>query len=181
MSSRLSLFARLALAALLLPALAGCGPKTNEFAPACPNPAFLRDLADLVRYRPNSQGRDLTDIELRARLVGIRGECQEGSQPGMLDTTLVVAMDLMRGPALQDSTVIVPVFVAVTDGQEILNKEIFPIQFTFPSNVDRITIGTPPIVMAVPVSAGKSGAAYGIIAGFQLTPQERENNRRRGF
>ena len=40
---------RLALLAILLPALAACGPRTNEFPPACPNPAFLRDLSDLVR------------------------------------------------------------------------------------------------------------------------------------
>ncbi|MGE0416180.1 MAG: hypothetical protein AB7O80_05180 [Acetobacteraceae bacterium] len=181
MPSRLYLYVRLALAALLLPTLAACGPRTNEFAPLCPEPGFLQGLADLVRYRPGSTGRDLTDITLRGRLASIRGECQAGSEPGLLDTTLVVTMDLIRGPALENPTVIVPVFVYVGRGQNILNKQVFPIQVTFPSNVDRMTVATPPIVMAVPVSGAGAGAGYDIIAGFQLTPEELQNNRLRGF
>ncbi len=174
-------FRRLAVLALLLPILAACGPKTNEFAPACPNPSFLRDLSDLIRYRPNSPGRDLTDVEVRARLTGLTGECQPGSVPGMLDTTLVVTMEVMRGPAQTGRSLFVPVFVAIIDGEEVVNKQVWQVEVTFPSNVDRLDIATQPIVLGLPVTRSKSGAAYGIIAGFQLSPEERENNRRRGF
>jgi len=42
-----------------------------------------------------------------------------------------------------------------------------------------VAIATPPVQLVLPVSPQKSGAAYGIIVGFQLSPEERELNRHR--
>jgi len=165
---------------LLLPILAGCGPRTNEFPPPCPNPAFLRDLSDLVRYRPGAAGRDLTDLVVRARLTALRGRCEQSS-PNTLDTLVEVNMELFRGPAMQGRRVQIPIFLAVLDGDAIVNKQVFPVDFEFPDNLDRATISTPPVALGLPVSPQKSGAAYGLIAGFQLTDDELATNRRRGF
>jgi hypothetical protein len=49
----------------------------------------------------------------------------------------------------------------------------------FPANVGSVRVVSPPIDMTFPVNASKSGAAYGIIAGFQLTPEEMAANRHR--
>jgi hypothetical protein len=170
---------RCLLPVLLLPLLFGCGPGRNEFAPVCPNPVFLRELSDLTRYRPDSQGRDLTDLVLSARLSAVRGECAEGATSRSLDTTITVTVELVRGPAMRGRVDEVPVFVALNDGDDILNKQIYPVQFEFPSTMERIAITTPLIQLTVPVSPQKSGAAYAIILGFQLTPEEREVNRHR--
>ncbi|MGE0224399.1 MAG: hypothetical protein AB7F35_02155 [Acetobacteraceae bacterium] len=164
---------------LLLPLLFGCGPGRNEFAPVCPNPIFLRELSDLTRYRPGSAGRDLTDLVLQAKLTSLRGECRPGSRTGTLDTTITVTMEVARGPAMLDPNTELPVFVAVTEGEEILNKQIYPVQVTFPSALGRVNVATPPLELTLPVGANRSGAAYGIIVGFQLTPEERETNRHR--
>jgi hypothetical protein len=177
---RLLALPRLALFALLLPVLATCGPATNEFPPACPNPAFLRDLSDLVRYNPASQGRDLTDLVVRARLTALNGRCEEAS-PTLLETAVQVNLELFRGPAMVGRKVEVPIFLAVLEGDTIVNKQIFPVVFEFPSNVDRATITTPPVALGLPITPEKSGAAYGLIVGFQLTPEELATNRRRGF
>lgn len=178
---RLSLLPRLACLVVLVSLIASCGPKRNEFAPPCPHPIFLKDLSDLIRYRPGSTGRDLTDVELRARLVALNGRCEAGSVEGMLDTQVQISIEMFRGPGMQGRMTDVPVFLAVLDGEEIINKQIFPVQFEFPANVDRATIATPPMVLVLPVAPGKSGASYTIVAGFQLTPEDRANNARRGF
>jgi hypothetical protein len=180
MPARLSSVPRLALFALLLPILAACGPRTNEFAPACPNPTFLRDLSDLVRYRPGSGGRDVTDLIVRARLAALNGKCSDLTA-SVLETQIQVTLELFRGPGLVGNKIEVPIFLAVVENGEIVNKQIFPVIFEFPSNLDRATITTPPVALGLPVSPEKSGAAYGIIVGFQLTPEELAVNRRRGF
>jgi hypothetical protein len=49
----------------------------------------------------------------------------------------------------------------------------------FPSNVDRITLSPGEVNLLLPVSSTKSGAAYTVLAGFQLTPDQMTQTRRR--
>ena len=73
----------------------------------------------------------------------------------------------------------VPVFVAVTEGETILDKRTVRMPFAFPSNVDRVTQIPEEMNFLLPVSPTKSGAAYTILAGFQLTPDQVAQTRRR--
>src|SRR5690242_12388724 len=63
---------RAILMAALLPLLADCGPARDQFAPPCPGGVILGDAADLDIYRPG--GRDLTDLVLHAKVIGIQGQ-----------------------------------------------------------------------------------------------------------
>jgi hypothetical protein len=170
-----------ALIAVLLPLLAGCGPARNQFAPACPHPAFLADAADLDTYRPGTAPdgpHDLTDLVLHARIVGVNGNCREGDTKAQLATTVNVVVELTRGPAMAGRETDVPVFVAVTEGDAILDKHVHLMHAAFPSNVDRVTLGTGEIALTLPVSPTKSGAAYTVLGGFQLTPDQLAQRRR---
>ena len=73
----------------------------------------------------------------------------------------------------------VPVFVAVTEGETILDKRAVRLPVVFPSNVDRVTLSPGEVNLLLPVSPTKSGAAYTILAGFQLTPDQMAQTRRR--
>jgi hypothetical protein len=169
------------LLAALLPLLAGCGPARNQFAPACPRPSFLGDAADLDIYRPGTAPggpHDLTDLVVHARIVGVNGNCKEGDKKTQLATAANVLIELTRGPAMQGQETDVPVFLAVTEGDTILDKHVYLVHATFPSNVDRMTLGTGEIDMILPITPTKSGAAYSILAGFQLTPDQLAQSRR---
>jgi hypothetical protein len=74
----------------------------------------------------------------------------------------------------------VPVFLAVTEGETVRDKKVYPVHVVFPPNVDRLFVSSGDIDLALPVSPAKSGASYGIIAGFQLSPDELAVNRRAG-
>jgi hypothetical protein len=116
---------RAALFAALLALLTDCGPARNQFAPPCPGPAILGDAADYDIYRAGGTSRgasDLTDLVLHARIVGIQGSCREGDQKNRLAVTVSVGIELNRGPAMQGRDAEVPVFVAVTEGETILDK-----------------------------------------------------------
>jgi hypothetical protein len=159
-----------ALLAMLLPALVECGPSRNEFPPACPGTAILGNAADLDAYRPDSPGRDLTDLVLHARVVGMRGSCTEGDRSNQLAVTVSVLVELTRGPAMQGRETDVPIFVAVVDGDNILGKYVSLMHASFPSNVDRVTLTPGETNIVLPVTGARSGAAYTIVAGFQRTP-----------
>jgi hypothetical protein len=171
---------RAALLALLLPFLVECGPTRNEFAPPCPGQAILGDAADLGVYRePNSAAgkRDLTDLVLHGRIVAIQGSCREGARKDQLAVTVSIGVELTRGPAMLGREARVPVFIAVTESDAILDKHAYLMRAEFPSNVDRITLSTGEMDLVLPVATAKSGAAYTIVAGFQLPPDQLERNR----
>jgi hypothetical protein len=174
----LSLLPRFLLVAVPLVALASCGPDKDVFAPACPQPRFVQPLSDLVRFRPGG-GQDITDLVLQGRMQQVTGKCEYGDKKTELLTTVTVFIDLQRGIAMPGRHAEVPIFVAVTENGEIRDKKIYNLQVDFPSNIERSSVASPEIDMTLPISPTKSGAAYGIVAGFQLTPEEIAINRQR--
>ncbi len=167
-----------ALACLCLPLLLlGCGPGRNEFAPPCPAPVLLPAVSDLTRYSPTATTHDLTQLVVQARIESLNGSCKAGDDASTIDTTVRIGLSIQRGPAMSGREVNLPVFLAVALGNDVRTKQIFPVHATFPPNVDRLNITSDDIEMKIPVSDKITGASYGLIAGFQLTPAELAENR----
>lgn len=179
MSSRLLSVVRWCVPVLLLPVF-GCGPARNEFAPLCPSAHLVPALADLTRYAGPGPAHDVTDLVLQARVIAVNGSCKAGGDASKLPATVQITLAIQRGPAMKGREADVSVFLAVTEGDTVRDKQVFPVHLTFPPNVDRLTVSSGVIDLDLPVSAEKSGAAYGIISGFQLSPDELTANRQRG-
>lgn len=169
---------KLVAAAVLTALVAGCGASsTAQFAPACPRAGILSDAADLARYRPGG-GRDLTDQIIEGRITGINGNCSYGKTQRDLETKVTVLFTLTRGPAASPTREEdVSVFVALTQGETMIDKKIYPIHVKFPDNAETIRLTSPEIVLSMPISVDVSGAAYAVTVGFQLTPDELGANR----
>jgi hypothetical protein len=161
---------------LLLP-LSACGPERNAFAPLCPTARLIPALADVTRYAGPGPAHDVTDLVLQARVMAVNGSCQAGSDKSVLPAKVQVSLSLQRGPAMKGREADIPVFLAVTEGEVVRDKKVFAVHVAFPPNVDRMSITSPDIDLDLPVSASKTGAAYEVITGFQLTPDELEVNR----
>ena len=160
----------------LLP-LAACGPGRDQFAPLCPAPRLIPTLADVTRYGTPGPAHDLTDMVFQARVISVSGNCQAGDDKSTVVATLNIGLSLQRGPAMSGRDADVPVFLAVTKGEDIVDKRVFPVHIVFPPNVDRLTITSPDITLNLPVNQSVTGASYGVIAGFQLSPDELAANR----
>jgi hypothetical protein len=176
---RSRLLFRLCVPALLLVPSA-CGPARNAFAPACPNARLIPALADLSRFAGTGPAHDLTDLILQARVTAVNGQCTAGDDQSIVPATVQVSISVQRGPAMQGREADIPVFLAVTEGDTVLDKRDFPVHIVFPPNVDRLVATSRDIDLNLPVSPEKSAAAYGIVAGFQLTPDELSANRQGG-
>jgi len=167
---------RVRLAFLLALTLTSCGDYVvgERFPPPCPAAGLVRDAADLARYR--GAGRDITDQVLTARLTGLSGKCQRDGS-GVVVATVTVGVDLTRGPAAPSRNAAVAYFVAVVDGEKILEKQVFNLTAEFPGNTDRLRLTGDEVEMRLPVTPKRSAAVYRIEVGFQLTAAELQFNR----
>ena len=156
------------LLALLL--LDACGPGRNEFAPFCPVPDIPKQIGELARYRGAS--RDPRDLIVRARIFDLPGQCKAGEEKFKVVATAIVAIEVARGPAMEGRVYTLPVFLAVTDASAIYDEIDIPLVVEFPSGLDAVRVTTPAKDIELPVSVARTAAAYGLVAGFRLTPDE---------
>jgi hypothetical protein len=162
----------------LLAILAACGTTDPySFPPVCPKAAAVPEAADLTRF--TAGGTDLTDMVIEARITGLKGKCSR-DQDGRLKVEVTVAMLLARGPAARARSDAVDYFVAVTEGGRILVKDKLQLAVEFPPNVDRVALDGAPLVLSLPTTKTKTGEAFSILAGFQLTPAQLAFNREHG-
>ncbi|KAF0113711.1 MAG: hypothetical protein FD149_2052 [Rhodospirillaceae bacterium] len=184
------------LAGMTMGVVVGCsGTSAPTDRADCPRVVLDRATSSLTRFR-ETVGRDLTDLELEAEIIGYTGTCDHDRDH--VSMTLAVRFIATRGPALEDSTVTWPYFIAVvqtppsatlppseTAAQptilvpKILVKEVFRLASTFPPGQDSIHVRDEDITLALPLRPEESLDRYQIFLGLQLTPEQLNDNRRK--
>jgi len=172
--------AAIAVAAL---ALSACEAFQSAPPPPCPGVAVLGDAATLTKF-VDGPGRDLTDVLYEARLVDAAGACDydvdKDTGDGRLDVEMAVSMEMSRGPANRDGRVEVRYFVALTGrDRDIIDRQLFEGVVEFPGNRTTLLWIDEPVVLAIPLRGGQTGADFRIYVGYDLTEEELEFNRRR--
>ncbi|HVA35842.1 MAG TPA: hypothetical protein VNG52_06360 [Stellaceae bacterium] len=161
-------------AALALPImLAGCFGKTSGETATCPGGTATPGLDVAPQFGPGP-GRTRNDVVAAARILAVKTNCSEES--GGVRVDVDVAFSIVRGsPQLQNTQF--NYFVAVVDSQSTIWNEarfVLPVHFaggeSFQATDDKITIH-------LPLKHPAEGSNYGVVAGFQLTPDQiRFNN-----
>ncbi|MBC7906561.1 MAG: hypothetical protein H7Y60_07415 [Rhodospirillaceae bacterium] len=164
------------LAACLLPLMLGsCALFQKKEVPPCPPIYILGDAAKLTKFRPGL-GRDLTDVEFEAEILGYQGGCTYDEKGALVD--LQVSFALKRGPADTDHKAefnyfaAIPYFYPSPDA-----KGEFPVSITFPEGTNYVRFTDEEVVMRVPVKDKDVINKYEIYLGFQETSEELERNR----
>lgn len=162
----------LVILAALPPLLAACA---NDLGPRCPNVAVLADAGTISTYR--DPGRDLTDLLFSAQITDLSGACGPTDDGQALKTSVTLHLNATRGPASRLGSADLPSFVALTRGDRILDKQVFPLHIDFPPNTDTLLLSTQPVILTVPTPKGVTGPDYTVLVGFQLTPEQLARNR----
>jgi hypothetical protein len=158
--------------------LAGCGSTSEmRFAPSCPQISLLAEGADLTRFA--GTGRDVVDRVLEARLVAVDGACRSGRN-GDVVASLKVQAELRRGPAAQNRRVQLPYFIAVMDGDTVLDRRAFALDGNFAANVDSMRVTGDELELRFPGAGDRGASRYRVIVSLQLTEDELAYNRRGG-
>ncbi len=168
----------------LLATSLGTACSSKDVAPACPRVAVLNGAGSLTRFAPGP-GRDLLDVDFQADMADLVSACRDKQAPDGKPITVVALAPVLvanRGPANRDHQARFSYFVSVVDsGQQILTKQIFPIEIDFSGNRNRVVLrdDDPPITVDVPNPKGVGARGYEILLGFQLTQDEIDYNRKR--
>jgi hypothetical protein len=153
--------------------LGACSSSKDAGLP-CPRVAVVPELGRTTVYR-DGPVRDLTDVRYNAEITDARGSCRYDRAGIGIEMTVDIVGE--RGPAADGDGTDISYFVAITDPQRnILAKEVFPTRIQFRPNERRAGIREE-IEERIPLPEGAVGADYGIILGFQLSPEEAARNR----
>ena len=71
-----------------------------------------------------------------------------------------------------------PYFVAVMDGERVLERREFVLDVAFPANVDALRVGGGELELRFPGAGDRGAAQYKIVVSLQLSEEELAHNRR---
>jgi len=160
-------------AILLAVVVAGC---SNKPIPPCPGVRVDSTTASLTKFR-DGPGRDVTDIEYQAQIVGYKGECVQDDEE--VEVIFDVDFALAGGPAGNAGPVSLYYFVAIPQffpsetGKKILEvKRTLQGRATTPERFTEKSVR-----VKIPLKKDQPAASYDVYIGFQLTAEQLDYNR----
>jgi hypothetical protein len=156
--------------------LAGCnGDKVNN----CPAAVILADASQVTFFRPGAS-QDLSGEAYRVALVGISTDCSINKKTGETDSSYRVNFRATRAPSADAAHYTVPYFVAVTQGDRLIEKRILQVSFDFGPGDSVAAFSESPDDFDIHVENGHQPFEYQLMAGFQMTPAQVEYNKKMG-
>jgi len=147
-------------------ALAGCAgaPKPTLY---CPEVAVLQQANHIVRL--NGDTDELAARIVDARITGVAGTC---AKTGKSEVTVAfrIGFTATRGPAATGDTATLPYFIATTDGNRIIDKEVYSVTFHFKGGAEQAVATTKRIRIEAPNV--QRSADQEVLVGFQLDRAE---------
>jgi hypothetical protein len=168
----------LLLGAVLL--VASCrSPKyldTVKLEPVCPRVGVLGDADRLTEFSAPA-GRDITDIAFDARLMGVKGSCQFDADGQKITLVMDVQFSATRGPSYRGAVNLSYFVATLDDAKNVLGRAQFDLPVRFGSDQVRIEGAEKLSESYALPSKDALGAAYQVLVGFVLTPNQLSYNR----
>jgi len=166
-------------------ALAGCrstqdalqiGEAAERNPGPCPRAFALFDASRIVEIRGDGT-ESFNNVGFTGEINSVRSLCRYfADRP--INGDLTIDFALGRGPAATEATATYEYFVAVTRKNiDVIEKQVFPLNVTFPAGVDRVQITEEIDRIIIPrANDTTSGENFEIVVGFVVTPEQRAFN-----
>ena len=181
MISRIYRIGGMAAATVLL--LSGCSVFRGIFVGSkgkiCPAAAVLVDTSYLTVFRPDLQN-DPAGALYTVSLDGVNTDCSFDNREGQTDSSLHLTFHATHAPIGEAVNYSVPYYVAVTQGDRILRKNNFIAHFNFAPGASTTEFREDVDSTVINLENGKRPYDYEILVGLQLTPAERDYNKKMG-
>jgi hypothetical protein len=172
----------LAILAGLATVLAGCGKDSyfggggELFGLACPLVAILEAPGELTRFSEGKVG-NISDVRFQVRMEITQVSCDIDERAIFVTTD--AKLGVLRGPAETTGEVNFSFFVAILNGQkEVMLRQAFPIVVKFDGQERKIEFEDS-VTFQIDRKKNVDPGTYMIYAGFEMSPEELEFNRRR--
>jgi len=143
----------------------------------CPRFGILKDASEVTRFARGG-GRDLTDVEYRARIQEIGGACDYDD--GQVDLDYVLTFFVERGPAAIATEGSFVFFVAYLDpDKRVLFREERVRPYVFVEGAPIVAIREE-ISFTLDLTGGTNGPRHQVVAGLALSESELQYNRQQG-
>jgi hypothetical protein len=154
---------------LALAALAGCSGSSDNGPPVyCPQVAVLEQASSLTAFLPGHT--DIRGQITQAKITGVAGSCDTFKKNQMLHVTFKAGFSATNGPANNNQPVVLPYFVAITNGDNIISKTNYVTTLKFDGNVTAAQMTTQPV--KIELSNTTANNSVEILVGFQLSPDQ---------
>ncbi|HTZ80573.1 MAG TPA: hypothetical protein VMC10_21870 [Stellaceae bacterium] len=154
--------------ALVLTTAACSGSGSDEIR--CPRAAIVPELKSVAKFAPGTTP-DPQAVAYGGRMTTASLSCEyDDKKHGLTVSSTLAVVALRSKPDVRKGQI--TYFVAVVDRRSnILNERDFVIDLTFPAKQDRLDISEEHEEF-IPMPKTGTGADYGILFGFRLTPEE---------
>ena len=162
-------------AAFLAIAVAGCSSKV---VPPCPLVRIDNATAGLTKFKAGP-GRDVTDIEYQAEIVGYKGQCVHDE--GQVELIFDVDLAVIGGPAAKGGSAPLYYFVAIPQFfPSPAGKRVIEAKVSLPARSgarQRVTESN--VRVKIPLKKDQAAASFDVYVGFQLDADQLAYNRSR--
>jgi len=110
----------------------------------------------------------------------VTARCSYNKYENTADSRVKITVHAERPSGGHEATYRVPYFAAVTTGGEIVDKKIYWMEFTFPSDAVVADMNEVVDSTMVSIAKGKKSYDYHLIVGFQLTKEQLDFNTKMG-
>ncbi len=158
-------------------ALSSCGSdRPKGFV--CPGSAALVDAASQVVLRTGSS--DPSDIVYRVDIAKVISDCDYDPDTNIVTARIQIDFTASRPPQGDSAQYTVPYFVGIADGNTIVDKKLYNMQFAFAPGQANATFSDRVENFTMQPSPDKKATDYEFLAGLQITQAQLDYNRKVG-
>lgn len=143
----------------------GIAPDPTGF---CPQVAVLQQTQTVTLFLPNRS--DVAAQISTAQITGLSGACAYKKEHNALDMKFTVNFLANNGPANNSEPITLPWFVAITNGNQIIDKREYQITLSFKGNFSTTAATSKPVEVELP--AVPASAKLEILTGFEMTQDQ---------
>lgn len=145
-------------------------------AKPCPAVGILQDSEKITLFRGASQ--DAGDVVLRAEIRKAVIKCEYDEDDSVISADVGFDGAAITGPAASGTVQTLPGFLAIIRQGKIIDKQAYDIPVEFSDGASRVRFIKTIEGTKLPWSGRLNGAAYELMVGFQVTPEQLAYNRK---